>query len=122
MADKIVTGSIIDVISCAVEIAILLCFFASRPDRKEVRANPMRRAAGILPLAALLTIYMTPLNAAVSVFSIENLTIQIFRMFLHLLPVMFWLYLNKVCTLRVAAYLLGIFTAIYLTAQNLPWS
>ena len=91
MADKIVTGSIIDVISCAVEIAILLCFFASRPDRKEVRENPMRRAAGFLPLVALLTIYMTPLNAAVSVFSIENLTIQIFRMFLHVRPVMWWL-------------------------------
>ena len=119
MADKIVTGSILDVISCAVEIAILLWFFASRPDRKEAREYPLRKAAGFLPLAALLTIYMTPLNAAVSVFSIENLTIQIFRMLLHLLPVMFWLYLNKVCTLRVAAYLSGIFTAIYLTAQNL---
>ena len=99
MADKIVTGSILDVISCAVEIAILLWFFASRPDRKEAREYPLRKAAGFLPLAALLTIYMTPLNAAVSVFSIENLTIQIFRMLLHLLPVMFWLYLNKVCTL-----------------------
>ena len=119
MADKIVTGSILDVISCAVEIAILLWFFASRPDRKEAREYPLRKAAGFLPLAALLTIYMTPLNAAVSVFSIENLTIQIFRMLLHLLPVMFWLYLNKVCTLCVAAYLSGIFTAIYLTAQNL---
>ena len=119
MADKIVTGSILDVISCAVEIAILLWFFASRPDRKEAREYPLRKAAGFLPLAALLTIYMTPLNAAVSVFSIENLTIQIFRMLLHLLPVMFWLYLNKVCTLRIAAYLLEIFTAIYLTAQNL---
>lgn len=119
MADKIVTGSIIDVISCAVEISILLWFFASRPDRKEARENAVRKAAGFLPLAVLLTIYMTPLNAAVSVFSIENLTIQIFRMLLHLLPVMFWLFFNKVCTLRVAAYLSGIFTAIYLTAQNL---
>lgn len=119
MADKIVTGSIIDVISCAVEISILLWFFASRPDRKEARENAVRKAAGFLPLAVLLTIYMTPLNAAVSVFSIENLTIQIFRMLLHLLPVMFWLFFNKACTLRVAAYLSGIFTAIYLTAQNL---
>ena len=119
MADKIVSGSIIDVISCAVEIAILLWFFSSRPDRKESRESPWRKAAGFLPLTALLLIYMTPLNAAVSVFSIENLTIQVFRMLIHLLPVMFWLYLNKVCTLRVAAYLSGIFTAIYLTAQNL---
>lgn len=119
MAGKIVTGSFIDVISCVVEICILVWFFASRPDRREARDNSLRKALGFLPLAALLTIYMTPLNAAVSVFSIENLTIQIMRMFLHLLPVMFWLLLNKKCTWRVAAYLSGISTAIYLTAQNL---
>lgn len=119
MAGKIVTGTFIDVISCAVEICILVWFFASRPDRREARDNPLRKVLGFLPLAALLTIYMTPLNAAVSVFSIENLTIQIMRMFLHLLPVMFWLLLNKKCTWRVAAYLSGISTAIYLTAQNL---
>ena len=119
MAGKIVTGSFIDVISCAVEIIILLWLFDTRPDREEVRDSWIRKAAGFVPLSALLTIYMTPLNAAVSVFSIENLTIQILRMLVHLLPVMFWLYLNKKCTMRVAAYLAAISTAIYLTAQNL---
>ena len=119
MAGKIVTGSFIDVISCAVEIIILLWLFDTRPDREEVRDSWVRKAAGFVPLAALLAIYMTPLNAAVSVFSIENLTIQILRMLVHLLPVMCWLYLNKKCTMHVAAYLAAISTAIYLTAQNL---
>ena len=119
MTNRVVTGSIIDVISCGAEIAVLLWFFDLKADRREVRDSLARRALGLLPLAALLTIYMTPLNAAVSVFSIENLAIQILRMLLHLGPVMFWLYLNKECTPSVAAYLSGIFTAIYLTAQNL---
>ena len=119
MTNRVVTGSIIDVISCGAEIAVLLWFFDLKADRREVRDSLARRALGLLPLAALLTIYMTPLNAAVSVFSIENLAIQILRMLLHLGPVMFWLYLNKDCTLSVAAYLSAIFTAIYLTAQNL---
>ena len=119
MTNRVVTGSIIDVISCGVEIAILLWFFDLKADRRQVRDSLPRKMLGLLPLAALLTIYMTPLNAAVSVFSIENLAIQILRMLLHLGPVMFWLYLNKDCTLSVAAYLSAIFTAIYLTAQNL---
>ena len=40
-------------------------------------------------------------------------------MLLHFLPVMCWLLMNKECTPGVAAYLAAIFTAIYLTSQNL---
>lgn len=119
MTNRIVTGSLLDIVSCAVEIAIMVWFFALKPDRREVRDNPARKIAGFLPLIGLLFIYMTPLNAAVSVFSIENLAIQFLRMILHLVPVMLWLMLNKECTASVAAYLAAIFTAIYLTAQNL---
>jgi hypothetical protein len=49
MAGKIVTGSFIDVISCAVEIIILLWLFDTRPDREEVRDSWIRKAAGFVP-------------------------------------------------------------------------
>ncbi|MBR2540827.1 MAG: GHKL domain-containing protein [Mogibacterium sp.] len=119
MNNGFITGSLIDIISFAVEVVILLWFFSLKHERREVTESPVRRAIGFLPLIALLGIYMTPLNAAVSVFSLENLAIQLLRMILHLVPVMCWLILNKDCTNSVACYLAAIFTAIYLTSQNL---
>lgn len=116
---EVITGSLIDIISFAVEVAILLWFFKPKTNKREIQEWNVKRLAGMLPLVILLGIYMTPLNAAVSVFSIENLAIQILRMVLHLLPVMCWLLMNKECTVQVAAYLAVIFTAIYLTSQNL---
>ena len=118
MAD-IITGSVIDILSCIAEIAILLWFFSRKNERRDIGDDPVRKVIGFLPLLVLLGIYMTPLNAAVSVFSLENLAIQLLRMILHLLPVMCWLLLNKECSVPVACYLSAIFTAIYLTAQNL---
>ncbi|MBP3898868.1 MAG: GHKL domain-containing protein [Mogibacterium sp.] len=118
MAD-IITGSVIDILSCTAEIAILLWFFSRKNERRDIGDDPVRKVIGFLPLLVLLGIYMTPLNAAVSVFSLENLAIQLLRMILHLLPVMCWLLLNKECSVPVAFYLSAIFTAIYLTAQNL---
>ena len=118
MAD-IITGSVIDILSCIAEIAILLWFFSRKNERRDIGDDPVRKVIGFLPLLVLLGIYMTPLNAAVSVFSLENLAIQLLRMILHLLPVMCWLLMNKTCSKKVAAYLAAIFTAIYLTAQNL---
>jgi hypothetical protein len=118
MGNSIVTGSLIDIVSWAVEVAVLMWFFG-RLHEKTDRDSIPARLIGMLPLAVLLFIYMTPLNAAVSVFSIENLMIQILRMLLHLIPVMCWLIMNKECSPGIAAYLSAIFTAIYLTAQNL---
>ena len=119
MLNDFITGSLIDILSWAIEAAILLWFFSPRHSRRDNQEGAAGKITGMLPLVVLLAIYMTPLNAAVSVFSIENLAIQILRMFLHLLPVMCWLMMNKGCTRPVAAYLAAIFTAIYLTAQNL---
>lgn len=119
MFKDFITGSLIDIISWAVEVAVLLWFFSTMQNRREAHEGLNGRITGKLPLVVLLGIYMTPLNAAVSVFSIENLGIQLLRMILHLLPVMCWLLMNKECTKPVAAYLAAIFTAIYLTAQNL---
>ena len=119
MNSGIITGSLIDIASFTAEVVILIWFFGDKPERKEAQDNMVTRAAGLLPLLVLLAIYMTPLNAAVSVFSIENLAIQVVRMLLHLLPVMCWLLMNKDCTPKIAAYLAAIFTAIYLTSQNL---
>ena len=119
MNNGIITGSLIDIVSFAAEAAILFWFFSNMPERREVQDRRAAKVAGFLPLLVLLAIYMTPLNAAVSVFSIENLAIQVVRMLLHLLPVMCWLLMNKECTPKVAAYLAAIFTAIYLTSQNL---
>ena len=119
MMPDIITGSVIDILSCIAEIAILLWFFSRKNERRDIGDDPVRKVIGFLPLLVLLGIYMTPLNAAVSVFSLENLAIQLLRMILHLLPVMCWLLMNKTCSKKVAAYLAAIFTAIYLTAQNL---
>ena len=119
MVNGFITGSLIDILSWAVEVAILLWFFGRMHSRRDIQEGMAGRITGMLPLVVLLGIYMTPLNAAVSVFSIENLAIQILRMILHLLPVMCWLLMNKTCSKKVAAYLAAIFTAIYLTAQNL---
>ena len=119
MNNGIITGSLIDIVSFAAEAAILFWFFSNMPERREVQDRRAAKVAGFLPLLVLLAFYMTPLNAAVSVFSIENLAIQVVRMLLHLLPVMCWLLMNKECTPKVAAYLAVIFTAIYLTSQNL---
>ena len=119
MVNGFITGSLIDILSWAVEVAILLWFFGRMHSRRDIQEGMAGRTTGMLPLVVLLGIYMTPLNAAVSVFSIENLAIQILRMILHLLPVMCWLLMNKTCSKKVAAYLAAIFTAIYLTAQNL---
>ena len=119
MMPDIITGSVIDILSCIAEIAILLWFFSRKNERRDIGDDPVRKVIGFLPLLVLLGIYMTPLNAAVSVFSLENLAIQLLRMILHLLPVMCWLLMNKTCSKKVAAYLAAIFTAFYLTAQNL---
>ncbi len=119
MDKGLITGSLIDIVSWVVEIAILLWFFSDFHNKAEKQDSAPSRLAGMFPLAFLLLIYMTPLNAAVSVFSFENLIIQILRMLLHLFPVMCWLVINKECAPKVAAYLSAIFTAIYLTAQNL---
>lgn len=119
MMPDIITGSVIDILSCIAEIAILLWFFSRKNERRDIGDDPVRKVIGFLPLLVLLGIYMTPLNVAVSVFSLENLAIQLLRMILHLLPVMCWLLMNKTCSKKVAAYLAAIFTAIYLTAQNL---
>ena len=98
MESNIITGSLIDVLSWAAEVVILIWFFGKMHDKAETHDSRMAGFAGMLPLVVLLGIYMTPLNAAISVFSIENLLIQILRMFLHLLPVMCWLLINKECT------------------------
>ena len=119
MNSGIITGSLIDIASFTAEVVILIWFFGDKPERKEAQDNMVTRAAGLLLLLVLLAIYLTPLNAAVSVFSIEILAIQVVRMLLHLLPVMCWLLMNKDCTPKIAAYLAAIFTAIYLTSQNL---
>lgn len=119
MGNSIITGSLIDVLSWAAEVVILIWFFGKMHEKAEAHERRIAALIGMLPLAVLLGIYMTPLNAAVSVFSIENLLIQILRMFLHLIPVMCWLLMNKECSRPVAAYLAAIFTAIYLTSQNL---
>ena len=119
MNNRVITGSIIDIISFILEVMIIRWFFRCLPERVDISERPARKTAGSLPLFALLLIYMTPLNAAVSVYSIQNLCIQLLRMILHLVPVMCWLIMNKECKWKEAAYLSGLFTAIYITAQNL---
>lgn len=119
MTTGIITGSLRDIVSYCIEIAILLWFFAPMKERKDTGGSMFGKVVRNLPLLLILVIYMTPLNASVSAFSIQNLWIQLFRMMMHLLPIGIWLYLTKNCDWKVAAYLASLVTAIYLTAQNL---
>lgn len=119
MKGEIITGSLLDVLSFVIEIAIMLWFYSDMPNRGELYEKKRHKYVSWFPLLLLLGIYMTPLNATINVFRIENLEIQILRMCLHLLAVMIWLLLNKECDWKRAVYLSALFTAIYLTAQNL---
>ncbi len=119
MREGMISGSLIDVLSYLAEMAVLCWFFSELPEKKETVRNKLNRAACYIPLLFMLVLYLTPLNAAVSVFSLQNLGIQIFRMAIHLIPVMIFLHLTKGTEWKTAAYLAAIFTAIYLTAQNL---
>lgn len=119
MKESFITGSLIDVLSYLAEIAVLCWFFSPIHEKKDAGNNKLVRAAGYIPLLFLLVLYLTPLNAAVSVFSLQNLVIQIFRMAIHLIPIMLFLHLTKGIEWKTASYLAAIFTAIYLTSQNL---
>jgi uncharacterized membrane protein len=113
-----VSGSITDIFSFAAELWIMAWFFRDiRPDI-ERRHRSRWNAAGCVALLLLLFLYMTPLNAAVNVLSLVNLIKQFVRMLVHLVPVAIWLSAAKGCRMRRAVYLSAIFTAIFLTAQN----
>ncbi|MBR7088510.1 MAG: hypothetical protein IKI38_04055, partial [Mogibacterium sp.] len=58
---EVITGSLIDIISFAVEVAILLWFFKPKTNKREIQEWNVKRLAGMLPLVILLGIYMTPL-------------------------------------------------------------
>lgn len=113
-----VSGSITDIFSFAAELWIMAWFFRDvRPDI-ERRHRSRWNAAGCVALLLLLFLYMTPLNAAVNVLSLVNLIKQFVRMLVHLVPVAIWLSAAKGCRMRRAVYLSAIFTAIFLTSQN----
>ncbi|MBR0374126.1 MAG: sensor histidine kinase [Mogibacterium sp.] len=118
MNSAVVSGSLIDVLSYAIEMAVVVWFF-QRMRPRDASGSKVRTIAGHAALLLILAIYLTPLNAGISAFSAENFLIQIFRMALHLVPVFLYLLLTKETTAPIAAYLAAFMTAIYLTAQNL---
>ena len=59
MMPDIITGSVIDILSCIAEIAILLWFFSRKNERRDIGDDPVRKVIGFLPLLVLLGIYDT---------------------------------------------------------------
>lgn len=110
------SGSIIDILSMISEILVIIWFFCRLKTNDE--ANIIRRVLALIPLVFMVFIYLTPLNAATNAFTLNNIVIQAVRMLLHMIPIALYIIIDKACRYDVAIYLSGIFTSIYLTAQN----